>query len=366
MQEKDAQRLLEKFRAGECTEEEKIQLRNWFNTIDSQQEAGLTAEELDTVSQEMWAHLESRTQPIPVRRLWSRIAGAAAVLIIAGLSGYFLKQRNAIPATNDVQPFTAMAILKTHGRTIQLDKTQNGKIAQTAITKSAGEQLAYATGTENRAAPIYDTIQIPAGGRPYTIKLSDGSKITLNAATTLRYPEAFSPNRIEQVELITGEIYAEIVHDENAPLQIKAPGQVITDIGTEFNISAYPDEEDSRTTLVAGKVKVSASHTTKNLAPGEQAILIANNLLVTTVNIQQVTAWKDGFFRFNGEHIDVIMRQLARWYNIEVKYEGRMTNEVFYGKVTRKRNISQVLKMLEKTQKIHFKVEGRRVTVLSK
>jgi ferric-dicitrate binding protein FerR (iron transport regulator) len=251
-----------------------------------------------------------------------------------------------------------MTILKTGGKTIVLDKTKNGRIAA-SITKSTGETLTY---TESKTVAIYDTIQVPAGGRPYTVKLSDGSKITLNAATTLRYPESFSKTNREQVELISGEIYAEIVHNQEAPLQIKAPGQLIEDIGTEFNISAYVDDPDKRTTLVEGAIKVNQ----KIIKPGQQAILANNELTIAKADLDQVTAWKDGDFNFRGQHIDVIMRQLARWYNIEVRYEGKMTDEVFYGTISRKKNISQVLHTLERTQKIHFKVEGRRVTVLNK
>jgi ferric-dicitrate binding protein FerR (iron transport regulator) len=184
----------------------------------------------------------------------------------------------------------------------------------------------------------------------------------LNAATILRYPEVFSKNKRDQVELISGEIYAEIIHNSNAPLTIKAPGQLIEDIGTEFDINAFPDENEKHTTLVEGAIKVNNT----KLKPREQTILANGSLSVTPANLEQTTAWKKGDFYFKGEHIDVIMRQLARWYNIEVVYEGKMTNEVFYTQISRKKNISAVLKVLEQSNKVKFKVEGRRVTVLSK
>jgi transmembrane sensor len=362
MQEQDAQRLLEKFRACECTEEEKTRLRNWFHTINAELPSGLSEDELEATGRDMWAELEIQTKPRPVRRLWPKIAAAASILLILSVGTYLIiNNKKTVIITHDVAPFTAMAILKTRGKTIVLDKTQNGKIAQTVVSKSEGEQLTYSTSDEVSVS-VYDTIQIPAGGRPYTVKLSDGSKIILNAATTLRYPESFSKNKREPIELISGEIYAEIVHNTGAPLTIKAPDQLIDDIGTEFNISAYKDEPDRRTTLVEGAVKVN----NRALKPGQQSILENNELTITTADIEQVTAWKDGDFNFRGQHIDVIMRQLARWYNIEVRYEGKMTDEVFYGTISRKKNISQVLHTLERKQKIHFKIEGRRVTVLNK
>ena len=142
----------------------------------------------------------------------------------------------------------------------------------------------------------------------------DGSKITLNAATILRFPESFSKTRREQVELISGEIYADIVHNPQAPLQVKAPGQLIEDIGTQFDINAYNDDPDKRTTLIQGAININQ----RKLKPGQQAVLTATTFDLVSADIDQVTAWKDGDFSFNGEHIDAIMRQLARWYNIEV------------------------------------------------
>jgi transmembrane sensor len=368
MEEKDAQRLLDKFKAGECTEEEKIRLRNWFNTVNNQQDAGLSKEELETTGNELWSVLERQTKPAQVRRLWPRLTAAASILLVIGVSAYFItnhQHQQPKANTHDVAPFTGMAILKTGGKTILLDKTGKGLIAQrnnTTITKAQDEQLVYTAGNGILSEAVYDTIQVPAGGRPYTVKLSDGSKITLNAASALRYPENFSATKRSPIELITGEVYAEIAHNKKAPLQFLAPKQRIEDIGTTFDISAYPDDPDSRTTLIEGSLKVNKTR----IKPGQQAVLTTGNLYVSTANIDQVTAWKNGDFSFNGEHIDAIMRQLARWYNIEVKYEGKKTDEVFYGRITRKKNISEVLHMLEKTQKIHFKVEGRRVTVLSK
>jgi transmembrane sensor len=326
--------------------------------------------ELRRLLDELWLEMENLEVPVigtersvPLYRRYYLYAAAAVILLI-GFSILFFRSNPAV-TSNDVAPYTAMAILKSGGKTILLDSTANGKIAQTNVTKSPGEQLTYVAVSEKNTA-VYDTIQIPAGGRPYTVKLSDGRKITLNAASILRYPETFSKNRKEEIELISGEIYANIIHNTAAPLQIISPGQMTTDIGTEFNLKAYADEVDSRTTLIEGALKVSANAKEKTLSPGYQAIKTADNLTSEKANIMQVTAWKDGLFRFNGDHIDAVMRELARWYHIDVRYEGKKTDEVFYARVSRKRNISEVLRILERSQKVSFKVEGRRITVLSR
>jgi len=366
--------LIKRYLDGTCTPEEKALMESWHLEEFKNSDEIPSIPEINAVHARMRNTIIGHTQPAPhyTVSFWSRIAVAASVLFVFGTITFYAINQHRKPElaeTHDIAPGTAIAILKTGGRIIQLDKTNNGIIAkqnQISITKTKGEQLAYTIATNQVSAPVYDTIQIPAGGRPYLVILSDGSRITLNAATTFRYPERFSKNKREPVELISGELYAEVVHNAAKPFQIKAPGQLITDIGTVFNISAYADEPDSRTTLVTGAVKVSANAKEKTLSPGQQTIYTANSLTVAKANLEQVTAWKDGLFRFNGEYIDVIMRELAHWYNIEVQYKGKMTNEVFYVRITRKRNISEVLKMLEKTEKVHFEIEGRRVIVSSK
>jgi transmembrane sensor len=367
MGEQELKDLLARINNGTATDEEKAFLESWYLQYQEKGNAEYSLEQRLEDADMIWAGLQPVITPTKQRKLWPRISVAASVLIVLGVSTWLML--NPAHKTNqsisDVAPFTAMAILKSGGKTIMLDNTANGKIAQTNVTKSSGEQLVYEEVNDTYTA-VYDTIQIPSGGRPYTVKLTDGSKITLNAATTLRFPRTFSKNRKEEIELISGEIYAEVVHNAAAPLQIKTPGQTITDIGTKFNIAAYSDESDSRTTLIEGAVKVSAAGKETTLSPGYQAIFTGNNLTKSAGNLIQVTAWKDGLFRFNGEYIDAIMRQLSRWYNIEVKYEGKISDEVFYGRIDRTRNISEVLSILERSKKVNFKIEGKRVTVFSK
>lgn len=365
MQTEEFKALLEKYENGTASANEKAFVEGWYAQLrNGEEEYSLKDKAGD--ANELWAILRPDNHPKLPRPLWQRLTVAASILI-AICAGVFilLNQINKPGYTNDIAPYTATAILKSGGKTVLLDQAADGQIAQSQVTKSAGGVLSYRS-LKNTGRTVYDTIQIPAGGKPYTVVLADGSKIILNTATVLRYPQTFSKSRKEEIELISGEIYAIVTHHSAAPLKILAPGQIITDVGTEFDIAAYTDDPDARTTLVKGAVKVAAADEEQTLSPGQQTILTAKHLSVTTANISQITAWKDGLFRFNGEKIDVIMRQLARWYNIEVAYEGKMTDEVFYGVVDRKRNISEVLRILERSQKVNFKIKGRKVTVWSK
>lgn len=317
-----------------------------------------------------WARFEKATETdniVPLRpSRFTRYASAAAVIAGLTLGGYFLLHKKPTPqlANNDVAPFSKQAILKTgHGKTLQLDSTHKGLLAQYANTNinTANNAVSYTNNKTTETVTVFDTLQVPAGGKPYHLQLADGSAITVNVASALRFPENFRKGNNE-VELITGEAYFNIIHKMDAMLTIKAKEQTIADYGTEFNVNTYNDEPDSRTTLVEGSVKVN----TQLLTPGEQAIITGGGLTVAKANIREVTAWLKGYFRFNGENIQTVMRELARWYNIEVKYEGQPSKEGYYLKISRSMKISEVLRVLERTNSVHFKIEGRRVTVYGK
>jgi len=311
--------------------------------------------------------IQTATRPRSITRLWPRIAAAASILLFLSVGAYWLfhKTTPVQLANNDVAPFSKQAILKTgHGKTLILDSNAKGTLAQyenTNIQKNSGEQIAYTNNETAEVAPIFDTLQVPAGGKPYHLKLADGSAITVNVASAIRFPENFRKNNNE-VQLINGEAYFSIIHNAGAMLTIKAKDQTIQDYGTEFNVNTYGDEPDNRTTLIEGSIKVND----KLLIPGQQAIINSRNLTISKANVQQVTAWLKGYFRFNGEDIQTVMRELARWYNIEVKYQGQPSKEGYYLKISRSMNISEVLRVLERTNSVHFKIDGRRITVLSK
>jgi len=367
--DKRLQQLANKFLKGTLTETEQKEFDAWFHAqSDEPQEVPAAFGTAEEQRERLFARIEAQTQKqAPVRRLWPRIAAAASILLIISAGGYFLLHKKPVVqlASNDVAPFSKQAVLKTgHGKTLLLDSNAKGTLARyanTHIQKTGGVTIAYINSEAKDEKVIFDTLQVPAGGKPYHLQLADGSNVIVNVASALRFPENFRKNNNE-VELISGEAYFSIIHNSLSPLLIKARNQTIEDVGTEFNVNTYADEPDSRTTLIVGAIKVNA----KAILPGQQAIITAGSLIVAKANVRQAVAWKEGYFRFNGEHIQAVMRELARWYNIQVVYEGKVTDAGFYLRITRSRNISEVLKVLERTNSVHFKVEGRRVTVLSK
>lgn len=251
------------------------------------------------------------------------------------------------------------------GRTILLDSASNGMLAQqgnTDIIKKNDGQLVYnsADGQSNEIA--YNTLQTPRGGQ-YKITLPDGSKVWLNAASSLKYPVVFVGNE-RRVE-ITGEAYFEVAKDAAKPFRVQLNNLEVEVLGTHFNINGYTDEDAVKTTLLEGKVKVLASNTAKYLTPGQQAQLKSSgNIHVTNdVNLEETVAWKDGNFQFENSDIKTVMRQLARWYDVEVSYKGTI-NKHFVGSISRDVKLSQVLSMLQQTGEVKFKIEGKNLIVM--
>ena len=203
----------------------------------------------------------------------------------------------------------------------------------------------------------------PRGGT-YQFTLPDGTHVWLNADSKISFPSQFSDGKRNIT--LSGEAYFEVAKDKSKPFVVHTtggngiPAQQVEVLGTHFNINSYADEGATRTTLLEGSVRVNGTI----LKPNQQAILSANNLAVEPANIEKAMAWKNGYFRFNGEQIAPIMNELKRWYNIEVDYQGIMPVDGFNGIVSRYKNISQVLKALEAMKLVHFKVEGRKVTVI--
>jgi len=179
-------------------------------------------------------------------------------------------------------------------------------------------------------------------------------KFWLNAQSSITFPTAF--NGKERIVRITGEALFEVAHNAEHPFKVQTEKQTIQDIGTTFDVSAYADEPTTKTTLIEGKVKVNDMF----LEPGQQS----DGIHIKTVNTRRYTAWKNGDFYFEDDNIQTVMRELSRWYNVKINYEGDMTTESFDAQISRNKNISAVLNILENTKGVHFKIEGRRVTVI--
>ncbi|HKO82211.1 MAG TPA: FecR domain-containing protein, partial [Chitinophagaceae bacterium] len=227
------------------------------------------------------------------------------------------------------------------------------------IIKRGDGQLIYSANQSIRAdgSEHMNTLTVPRGSRPLQLTLTDGTKIWLNAAASIIYPVVFSGD--ERKVQITGEAYFEVAKDATRKFYVSANGIETEVLGTHFNINAYEDETNVKITLLEGSINVSAPGSLQHLAPGQQAKWENKGTIkvLNDVDTDEVMAWKEGVFDFNGMDMKSVMRQLARWYNVEVEYQGKIKEIHFSGIINRSNNISQVLKMLQSTGGIGFRVE---------
>ena len=309
--------------------------------------------------------------------LWKPFAAAASVIIVAALGLYLYtnksadKQKQFTSSTSHIKTGGNKAYLTlANGKRIVLTDSKNGTLAAqngVQITKTADGQLVYTViGDKNSSANNYNTIETPRGGQ-YQIRLPDGTNVWLNAASSLKYPSIFKGNE-RKVEL-KGEAYFEVAKNKQMPFRVITNNQTTEVLGTHFNVKGYLEEADTKTTLLEGSVKVVSAHSTGGVVikPGEQAQLKNNGddrINIVDADMEEVMAWKNNYFRFNNENIQSIMLKISRWYDVSVEYEGAISNEEFNGTISRTKNIAQVLRMLEDTKGVHFKIEGRRIVVM--
>jgi transmembrane sensor len=368
MEKNSAQELLQKYRAGNCTKEEKAIVETWYLQL-SVDDEGLSENDLEKAVDRVAARLPVNPGLSKQRPLWPLIAAAAAVLIFLSVGVYFVMKpkpvevqlaKNTTP--NDILPGGSKAILTlSNGRQVVLTDARNGKLAtegSTIINKIADGQVAY-TGNSSKitARVAYNTMATPQGGQ-YTLTLSDGTKVILNAASSLRYPTKFVGN--ERRVQLTGEAYFEVAHNRAMPFHVITKQQDVKVLGTHFNINSYDNEPGTKTTLLEGSVLINDKALLK---PGEQAIVSGKLLKVYPANTELAVAWKNNKFMFDNENIKDIMRMVARWYNVDVVYVGDTPDDKFGGSVSRFDKISKVLSILELTGNIHFKIEGRTIIV---
>ncbi|TZF86301.1 DUF4974 domain-containing protein (plasmid) [Pedobacter sp. BS3] len=413
MQSIDLENLLKKYKEGTCTQEELDLLENWYLQWKAD-DVTPGHEDIERVKAEVWASLPvhgAQTAAAPIhRRLYWKLGTAAAIAAIILSTGlYFyrhypdnniIKKDNSY--TSDIQPGGNKAFLiLANGKKISLTDAAKGKLAEQSgvkITKTADGQLVYTVSKTTsslkarKGAVAFNTIETPRGGQ-YQVILPDGTKVWLNAASSLTYPTVFTGN--ERRVTLTGEGYFEVAKaplnppkggksgttnslsrqltgqgEARLPFIVTAGNQEVEVLGTHFNINAYTDEEAIRTTLLEGSVKVSylTSHISHlnngvRLKPGQQARLSkASGIEVMNVNTEDAVAWKNGYFKFNRDNTPGVMRQISRWYDIDVVYEGNIPDYEFVGVIRRSVTISQVLKMLELSN-VHFRIEGRKVII---
>lgn len=304
----------------------------------------------------------------PVKRLWPKIAVAASIIIACTLGGYYFlseksDKQNDFAMVNDVLPGKNAATLTlANGKNIALEDAHNGELAKEAgvvITKTSDGQLIYEIKDQGNSGGTKNNSLTTARGETYRVRLPDGSLVWINAATTLSYPASFSALKKRTVEL-NGEAYFEVAKDRTRPFVVKTAKQELVVLGTHFNINSYTDEAQTVTTLLEGSVRINEKTLLK---PGEQAQLADNgNIQVHAANVEEALGWKNGFFLFDKDDLPTVMRQISRWYNIDVKYEGEVPKASFDGKVYRNLNLSKALDVL-KYANVKFRFEGKTIII---
>lgn len=305
----------------------------------------------------------------PVRRMYARWwMAAASMLILFGTAAYFITFRPAkevVVKSNVIVPGSNKAVLTlANGASIILEDAENGNLAAQGNARviKTGDILAYNADHADNGSIMYNSVTTPKGGQ-YRIILSDGSHVWLNAASSIRFPTTFPRN--ERIVELKGEGYFEIEKNAAAPFKVKLEdGAEVEVLGTHFNIMAYKDEAENRTTLLEGSVRVSKNGASELLKPGDQAVLTDKGeiLLKKGVDVAAATAWKNGLFLFRSADIKTLMRQAARWYDIEIVYEGGITTDRFSGKISRNSSLQQFLKILQLSD-VNYKIQDRKLII---
>jgi transmembrane sensor len=363
------QELSKKWLNGTISDQEKKEFSDWYNAFPDDEimiDADFAVNK-DELEKRLYSAIDHQSGAAKVFVL-RRIAAAVLILIIAGTIYYLLPgnthNHSIATATDIIAPQQTKAVLiLADGRQITLDNAANGKIAEeatgTIIKKDGG--LIYSA-NNNISSGALNTISLPRGSLPVNVTLSDGTLVWLNAASSITYPVVFNDSTREVN--ITGEAYFDIAKNKEKPFHVKSAGQEIEVLGTEFNVNAYTDEPGIKTTLLEGKIKIVSAQQNTVLNPGQE-VFNDHKKLVTyqPADVYSAAAWKDNRFVF-GEQADIetIMRTLSRWYNIDIRYQGKPALH-FGGSIPRNITLSQALKVLENTGGVHFIIHKNIVTV---
>lgn len=376
---------------GNCSQAEKEELLGWIGQAQYD-------DQLKSLMDQVWTRLSSayrldETQSerilsgilpprsVPEKRfssiLFSRWTGvAAAILVLIAVAWLWDIDSPEKPKEN-IPGITAQShnhqiigggnkavLILGNGSSVLLDSAHNGIIAQQggiAVSKANGA-LSYSGHSNGNQEIVYNTIVTPPGGQ-YRVVLPDGSKVWLNATSSLRFPTAFT-DTTRRVEL-AGEAYFEVAADKEKPFKINVSGMEVNVLGTHFNIMAYHDEPVIRTTLLEGSVRVSAGNKQVVLSPGQQASVDqsgAGNIEVSKADVQAAVAWKEGLFLFHDTNISSVLREIARWYDADVVYQGNVNGRL-NGMISRQAGLQEVLHMLEVTSNLKFAIEGKVIVV---
>ncbi|MES2375037.1 MAG: FecR family protein [Bacteroidota bacterium] len=369
--------LAKKWQDGTITEQEKTEFNDWYNSFDDSHLEDFAEETPDMLGERLFTNIQIRENISFTKKIrmvsFFRLAAAASVLLFSLAGAYWLLHNDPDqPTVKNVQkdrlPGTNKAVLMlANGSKISLDDAVKGELAKQSgitITKAGDGQIIYTVADHvlTGAKPGYNTIETPRGGQ-IKVNLPDGTKVWLNAASFIKFPTNFSGS--ERNVTLEGEAYFEVAHNANKPFNVYATGIAVHVLGTHFNINAYKDEDTIKTTLMKGSVRLTAGHASALLKPGQQGGIIGNGsgFNLSAVDTSLVMAWKNDLFKFNNTDLHTLMRQISRWYNIDVVYQSGVPNDVFFGNISRQTNLSKVLKILE-LGGVHFKIEDKKLIVM--
>ncbi|MEZ2440944.1 FecR family protein [Chitinophaga sp. RCC_12] len=367
--------LIQRYLKGNASPEEVEALHEWYDSFDDSEvplpvEPG---EDRRMLEQRLLNRLKPVMQAPKVKKIpfW-RYAAAAALLALVAVAGkigwqhrYPSPQKNMMAdnaTATDKPPANQKAMLTlADGSTITLDDAANGALGKQGganIIKKEKGQLAYQANDASDEV-VYNTLTVPRGGQ-FQLVLPDGTRVWLNSATSLRYPTSFQG--AERKVILQGQAYFEIAANAAKPFKVQANEMEVLVLGTRFDMMAYPDEPTINATLVDGKIKVQD----KILRPGQQAVLAlsGHQLTVRDADVNKIMAWKNGLFVFNNMDLPTILREIARWYDVEIVYQSPPGKELYGGGISRNLNLSAVLRVLEENGTNHFKTDGNKVVVL--
>ena len=380
--------ILRRYRRGTASSDEVQFIEQYCRLYDMESEDAVPKDADErrqlkqAIKQGIWERIyAAESDENRVKKMFPRFFTIAAAIILILGSGLLLymnlyrKSGNSLvlngghPYHNDVKPGGTKAVLTlAGGRKIVLDNAPDGSLATQGsvdvVKRDSGALVYKSSSTHVQAKPVFNQMYIPLGGE-FKIVLADGTKVWLNAGTTLTYPTAFTGK--ERHVFLDGEAYFEVAKDTKVPFVVTVDSERIQVLGTSFNVQAYHNDPAVKTTLVDGAVKVLTSAGNRVLNPGEQARFDAKaaHLQVAKVNVDEALAWKNGLFEFNRSNIKTIMREVERWYNVAVQYQATdLDKKDFTGVVSRYSNVSKLLNRLEMTGVVHFNVEGRVITVM--
>lgn len=375
MKEQEIQDLLIKYSQGKCTEKEIALIEDAYLRENISYISDLTKDDISEDLKQVFLQLPAIKRNNV--KLWRKVASVAAITLVFAAGWWLFKAQNSgldkqqsQSIVNDISPgINKATLVLANGKIIPLSEVKKGiRIDENKLNYSDGTAV-VSSGVDLKQLA---TITTPRGGT-YMVVLQDGTKVLLNAASFIKFPTSFAGLKERKIE-IDGEAYLEVARDRAHPFVVTSIGQRIEVLGTHFNINCYDDEQSVKTTLVEGSVKVWQmlkngkntlnSLNTITLKPGQQSIIESNVISVRDVDVKAALAWKNGEFIFKENDFQQAMRSIARWYNVDVEYDPSAPKDFRLGGfISRSKNLSSVLDLIELTGKVHFKIQGRRVLV---